>query len=219
MSGALGTIIAAISEDVVAALAAAAYPPLTPDQSGNAGKILVGPAAAYEQTSPPRVIFSPVGSSFVSAEYSSASSTLTTLERRNQAAARTIAGEDISFEVRCWGAANTGDMVDDYDVTRAIYHQIRASLHKLMPGAYRIDESGSYVVESNIVRHGVAYVFGVTFLTPVLDGLMPYAFANESAAAQSAVVENLYAPSGVAAAGPHELISPDGTGAGEQGCE
>lgn len=216
MSGALGTLIAAVSDDVVQALASAGYPALTPNQSGGAGRILVGPAAAFEQTSPPRIIFEPKGSKFVAAEYASASANLDTLERQNQIAARTIAGEDIAFDVHCWGAAGTGNMVDDYDVTRALYHQVRASLQSLMPGAFEIEESGKFVVTSNVVRHGVAFVFGVTFLTPVLDALMPYAFANESAATQAAVVEGLYAPSDVVGVGSELVVAPDGSS--ESGC-
>jgi hypothetical protein len=218
VSGALATMISLVSADVVTALAAAGYPPLTPDQSGNAGGILIGPAAAFEQTSPPRIIFEPKGSKFVAAEYYSASATLTTDERRAQSVARTIAGEDISFDVRCWGAANTGVMVDDYDVTRALYHQVRASLQSLMPGAFEIEESGKFVVESNVVRNGVAFVFGVTFLTPVLDALMPYAFANQTQAARTVVVETLHAPAGVLPSGTDHLVLPDGSGSTENGC-
>jgi len=217
--GALGTIIAAISEDVVAALAAANYPPLTPDASGNAGKILVGSAAIYEMTAPPRIIFEPMGSKFGTAEYASASASLSTTERRNQNALRTIAAEDIEFTVRCWGAAGTGDPVDDYDVTRALYHQVRASLQSLMPGAFSIESSGKFTVSSNVNRSGREYVFGVTFLTPVMGDLVPYAIANRTAAARATIVEGLYAPSDVAAVGTDRLILPDGSGSSEPGCD
>ena len=218
MSGAIGTIIAALSEDVVAKLAAAGYPPLTPDASGVAGKILVGSAALYETTAPPRIIFDPKGSKFGTVDYSSASATRGTLERRNQNALRTIAAEDIEFDVRCWGAADTGDPADDYDVTRALYHQVRASLQSLMPGAFMLESSGKFTVSSNVNRDGREYVFGVTFLTPVMGNLVPYAIANRTAAQRSVIVEDLYAPSGVAAIGTDRMILPDGSGSSEPGC-
>ncbi len=217
--GAIATIVAAISEDVVAALAAAGYPPLTPDASGVAGKILVGSAANYETTAPPRIIFEPKGSKFSAAQYSSASSSLDTLERRNQNALRTIAAEDLNFIVRCWGSAGTTDPVDDYDVTRALYHQVRASMQKLMPGSFAIDESGTFTDSSHVNRDGREYVFGVTFFTPVLSDLAPFALANRTAAEIATVVENLYAPSGVAAVGTDRLVDPNGIGSTEPGCE
>lgn len=216
--GALGEIIRDISDDVVAKLAAAGYPPLCPLQDGSVGRILVGTAANYEQVSPPRIIFEPMGSKFGVAEYASASATLDTLERRNQAALRTIAAEDIEFNVRCWGAAGTGDPVDDYDVTRALYHQVRASLQSRLPGAFSIESSGKFTVSSNINRDGREYVFGVTFLTPVMGDLVPYAIANRTPAERAAVVEGLYAPAGVTANGTDRLVLPNGSGSSEPGC-
>lgn len=214
--GALATIIGALSDDVVAALASAGYPPLTPDQSGNAGAILVGTAANFEQTHAPRIIFEPTGSKFKSAEWSSASAELDTLERRNQKALRTIAAEDISFLVRCWGAAGTGVPVDDYDVTRALYHQVRASLQKLYAGSFAIEETGKFTDTSKINASGREFTFGVTFFTPVLDALVPYALANQTDAERAMVVDDLYAPDDVTAVGTESLVLPDGTS--EEGC-
>lgn len=215
--GALKRIIGAISDDVVAALAAGGYPPLTPDASGRPGKILIGTAENYEMSSPPRIIFEPLGSKFVAPEYASNSSDLDTEERRNQNALRTIAGEDIAFLVRCWGAANSDDAADDFDVTRALYHQVRASIHKLLPGAYEIEESGEFTKSSHINRSGREYTFGVTFLTPVLDGLIPYAAANYSPAETATEVESRYAPSNVQLVGTDRLQLPNGQD--EPGCE
>jgi hypothetical protein len=212
--GALATIIGAISDDVVAALDAASYPPLTPDASGNAGRILIGPATLFEQSAPPRIIFEPSKSKFLPAEYYSPSASLSTVERRNQASLRTIAGENISFVVRCWGAVPDAPGVnsaDDYDVTRALYHQVRASLHNVMPGAYEIEESGEFDT-TNVVNHlGREFVFGVTFFTPVLSALAPFALSNYSTAQVAAVVDNLYAPDDVQAMGGVTLTAPDGT--------
>jgi hypothetical protein len=217
--GAIATIINAISDDVVEALAAANYPPLVPDASGNPGKILVGNAAIFEQASPPRIIFEPLGSKFTVGEYYSASSALGTTERRNQAALRTIASEAMQFTVRCWGASDTGDIADDYDVTRAMYHQVRASIHKLLPGAYQVDDAGKYTQSSVVSRSGREFVFGVTFFTPVLDALLPYATVNQTAAAIAATVDHLRAPGDVAPSGTDHLVMPDGSGSTEAGCD
>lgn len=184
--GSLATIIQTISDDVVAALAAASYPPLTPDASGNAGAILVGTAAAFETSAPPRIIFEPIGSTFATAEYASASATLGTLERAHQNAMRTIAAENVMFNVRCWGAAGTANPVDDYDVTRALYHVVRASIHKLLPGAYAIDAQGKYPPSTNVARDGREFVFGCIFFTPVLLSLLPYDRARQYAPADVA---------------------------------
>jgi hypothetical protein len=215
--GAFATIIESISDDVIAALAAAGYPPLTPDASGNPGAILVGSEALFEMTAPPRIIFEPIASSFKTAEYGSASVTLATTERRNQKALRTVAAEDCQFTVRCWGADVTGVPVDDYDVTRAIYHQVRASLQKLLPGAFAIEETGKWESASNVNRSGRQFVFGVTIFTPILDALVPYALSNRTAAQIADVVDPLYAPAGVAAVGTETMTTPAGGGP-EAGC-
>ncbi len=204
--GTLATIISAISDDVVAALAAASYPPLCPTPSGGAGAILVGTAAAFEQAAPPRIIFEPLGSVFGAAEYASASVTLDTVERLHQNAMRTIATETVGFAVRCWGAASTGIPVDDYDVTRALYHAVRGAIHRLVPGAYVVDAAGKYPSSSNLVRSGREFVFGVQFFTPVLASLLPYDRTRQ------------YAPDDVHAVGSDHLILPSGAGSTEAGC-
>lgn len=216
--GALASIIDDVSADVVAALAAAGYPPLTPDASGNAGAILVGTAANYETTAPPRIIFEPVGSKFSAPDYASASVTLGTTERRNQSVLRSIENEDIAFRVRCWGAAGTGFPVDDYDVTRALYHQVRASLQKRFPGAHSVEASGTFTDTSKVNIDGREFVFDVVFFTPVLDALVPYGLPNRTPAQIATVVEGLHAPANVVAVGTDRLVLPDGSGSSEPGC-
>lgn len=217
--GAFSTILTALSVDVVAALATANYPPLTPDASGNAGKILVGPAKIFENSSPPRIIFEPLGSKFVAAEYYSASATLETTERQRQAAMRTIAGENVMFNCRCWGAAGTSDAVDDYDVTRGLYHQVRASLQKLFPGAHETEETGKYTTGTNVAVDGREFVFGVTFYTPILAALLPFDVVNYSAAQIATVVAGIRAPSNVTYQGTDRLVIQTGEGSAEPGCD
>jgi hypothetical protein len=112
---------------------------------------------------------------------------------------RTVGGEDVSFFVHCWGAAGTTDPVDDYDVTRALVHAVRAAVHRQLPGAYQIEESGKYRPGSNLVRLGRWYTFGLTVFTPVLATLRPYDRARQ------------YAPDDVTAEGEHKMKFPDGT--------
>ena len=216
--GALATVITAISDDIVAALAAGGYPPLAVDASGNAGKILVGTAALYEQAAPPRIIFEPIGSKFLTAEYASNSATLPTTERKNQRTLRTIAAEDVMFRVLCWGASPTGDIADDYDVTRALYHQVRASMHKLIPGCFEIDESGKYTTGANVNRSGREFAFGVTILTPVLGALVPYGIQNQTDAQRAAVVNSLFPDGAVTVNGTERFVDQAGVGSSEPGC-
>lgn len=196
--GYLATIINEISNDVVAALAAASYPPLTD------GAIVVGTAAEFEQGDAPRIIFDPTpGSKLHSPEYYSAEQDFLG-ERRVQNALRTIAGEDVMFAVHCWGAADTGVVVDDYDVTRGLYHAVRAVLQKRLPGEHAIDETGKYRTGTNLRRRGRWYTFGVTIFTPVLSGLLPYDRVKA------------YAPDGVVPVGTDLVVLP--TGETEAGC-
>ncbi len=196
--GYLATIISELSGDVVAMLASGGYPPLVD------GGIVVGTAAEFEQTAPPRIIFDPSpGSKFHAPEYYSADQDFTG-ERAVQNALRTIAGEDVMFAVHCWGAADTGIIVDDYDVTRALYHAVRAVLQARLPGGHEIDSTGKYRTGTNIVRLGRWYTFGVTIFTPVIATLEPY---------DRAVA---YAPDGVVASGTDLVVLP--TGETESGC-
>lgn len=216
--GAMSNVIAAISDDVVSALALGGYPPLTPAPDGTAGRILVGTAALFEASSPPRIIFEPVGSKFGAPSYFSASNSLSTTERRNQATLRTIEDEDVQYLCRCWGASPTGDVADDYDVTRALYHQVRASMQKLLPGCFSIDGTGKYTAGSNVNRDGREFTFGVSIFSSVLDALAPYALANQTPA-QQAVAVALRHPSGpITVVGTERFIDPAGNGASEPGC-
>ncbi len=166
--GPLAQIIGAISALVVANLAAAGYPPLTD------GGIVVGTAAEFENGDAPRIIFDPSpGSKFVAPEYYSGSAVIHTAERARQIATRTISGDNVSFAVHCWGAAPSGVVVDDYDVTRALYHSVRAAIHLLAPGAYQIEDSGKYRVGTHLVRRGRWFTFNLTIYTPILTQLTP----------------------------------------------
>lgn len=195
----LSGILTALNSEVTARLAAASYPALTD------GQILFGTAAQYEQSAAPRIIMVPIGTVFSVRSPNSKSATLDTLERRTQHAQRPIATAGEQFEIRCWGAVDNGTPVDDYDMTRALVHCVRASIHHLAPGAYEIDSSGKFTVGSNIVRSGREFVFGLTIFTPVLTSLLPYDRTRQ------------YAPADVAPIITDQLTIS--TGASEAGCE
>lgn len=202
--GLIAQIIAALSADVMLGLVAAGYPALTD------GEIVVGPAAEYEQGTPPRIIFDPTGSKFVAAEYYSGGSTVIhTEERELQTAKRTIAGDNLQFQVHCWGAADSGVVVDDYDVTRALYHQLRATLQAKIPGAFAIEDGGKFRKGTNLVRLGRWFEMGLVLYTPVLESLVPFdrSVSFASAAVQADGTDELVIPT----TGPRE-------GPGEAGC-
>lgn len=208
--GAIKTIIQDISDDVVAALAAASYPPLTPYADGTEGNIRVGTEANNENTSPPRIIFEPMGSTFTPPEYFSASTSLATTERRNQKAFRPIFSDALKFKVRCWGASPIADQADDYDVTRALYHQVLASCQKVLKRSFSVS-SGEFTDNGNVNRKGREFVFELVIYTPILDALAPYALENNTPAELSVEREKLYAPSNVVADGELTMIRPDGS--------
>ncbi len=201
--GLLADIISAISVAVVANLAAGGYPALAD------GAIVVGTAAEFEQSAPPRIIFDPTpGSEYVSPEYYSGGSTVIhTTERELEGAQRTVSGDNVSFLVHCWGYAGVSAApVDHYDVTRALAHAVRAALQKIVPGAYKIEDKGRYRDTTKIVLMGRWFTFGVTIYTPVLESLVPYdrsqAYASDTVAPSG--TDEMLVPFNSPTTGPHE---------------
>jgi hypothetical protein len=184
-------MVAAISAIVVVNLATAGYPSLTD------GQIVVGTAAEFEQGDAPRIIFDPTpGSKFQAPEWYSASAMIHTAERERQIATRTIAGDNVSFAVHCWGASPTGVVVDDYDVTRALYHAVRAAVHAVAPGAYQIEDGGKYRTGTNLVRRGRWFTFNLTLFTPILTQLTPVAYDPATYVSPTAYAPNDSIPRG-----------------------
>ena len=173
-------IVNAISTDVVAALAAAGYPALNTLQDGSAGKILLGRQRQFEQGSPNRIIFIPIGSDFTAkspANPSPASTPNTyNAEALRQNQQRSIRSDNVAFEVRVWGVGANPD--DSFDVTQAYYHQVIISVHKLTAGAYELAAgkwTDSSLQSSQMIVDGREFVFGIKFSTPVLGELLTYA--------------------------------------------
>src|ERR1700749_1026164 len=104
-------LVSQISTDVVTDLAAAGYPALID------GKILLGKQFQFEQSAPPRIIFTPVNSDFPTKDVYNASPTGQsgyTAEQLAQNRNRSILSDMINFEVRCWGVSPDQDPDNDY---------------------------------------------------------------------------------------------------------
>lgn len=194
--GSLADFMTALSADVVTALAAGSYPPLVD------GGILFGPARVYEGSRPPRIIVTPVSSTFSAPDLYSASATVGTTERRKQAVMKVQHSERVTLEVRCWGGDSAGSLVADYDLTRSLYHCVLASLQRLAPN-HGLDKQGAYTTAGPLSSLGREFVFSTWLDMPVLDTLVPYDNVT------------LYAPAGVTPVATDTFIAATGeTGSG-----
>lgn len=168
-------LVAAISDAVVTRLAAAGYPPLV------AGKILLGRQHLAENAFPPRIVVVPRRSRFLSKDVTDASILLTstpyTPNRLVQIQNRSVYTEAFGLEVHCWGTCvDRSDpskiQETDLNFTRALYHALIAACDDLARGAFT-PEDGEYT-EAALVQLGSEFVFGLTFMTPVLTELLPF---------------------------------------------
>lgn len=196
---AISGIVSALSTSVVAALAAAGYPPLTD------GKILIGRQHIFEQSAPPRIVFVPVTSAWgPRAMYSRANiNGANRAEVLAQTQQRSVLTETVHFEVHVWGQASPPDPEGgDFDATQALYQAVVQATHLDAVGSYRVT-AGTWGDQqpnaSQLLKAGHEFVFGLEFDTPVLDALLPLA------------------PSGTKAVSTTNLQPSDG-GAPEVGC-
>jgi len=165
-------LVAAISDDVVASLAAAGYPALTD------GAILLGGQHLFEQSAPPRIVFVPTRSTFGPRDPSNPAqvSGANLSEQQAQQLQRPIGTELVTFGVHVWGQGATIDF--DYDITQALYQQVMISLHNLAEGCYKIgpgEWTSGKPSSTQVGRAGQEFVFGLEIATPVLDALLAYA--------------------------------------------
>jgi hypothetical protein len=173
---ALVNLVAAISNDLVAALALAGLPPLAD------GKIVLGRQRIMEQSAPPRVIFVPLKSKFGPRSFSTAApiNGNPTAELVTQWQERSIATDAVTFEAHCWGVSNVAlaetDPDADFDATQVLYQALILSVHKLAVGRYKLLD-GEWLDQApsatQHVKYGHWYKFGIQLETPVLDVLLP----------------------------------------------
>lgn len=194
----------AISSDVVASLAAANYPPLTDS------KILLGRQYQYEQSAPPRIIFTPVKSDFPAKDVYNRSSVGGggySAEQLAQNRNPSILTDMLTFEVRCWGADPSGDPDIDFDYTQALYQQVIRTCDKLARGTYTIT-GGSWTdakfSSAQLIRDGREFVFNLTFGTPIQLFLEPLPLAPDNVA--PGVTDALKLPDGSEEPGCEEGI-------------
>lgn len=168
-------LITLISNDVVARLAAASYPPL------KRGAILLGEQHIGENDSPPKIVFVPDRADYSSKDISGRLPLLTSTpydpERLAQLANRPVLTEEFTFEVHCW--ATTTDRSDrhgipnaDYTYARALAHAVIASVDDLCRGAFAV--SRGRWTRGGVATFGREYIFDLTLNTPVLKDLLPF---------------------------------------------
>lgn len=192
-----------INDAVTGKLAAAAYPPLTD------GKILYGRSEQFSQSAPSRIIFTRTSSTFIygTRNAPSRSTQAYGTERKEQLGSKSVAQKSIRFEVRCWGADPSRDLIANDDITEALVDAVVASIHQLACGAYEIGDgsfTNSTFSSSQIMLEGTEFVFPVTLYRPVLETLIPYD------------PETRYAPADTSMAAQDFLTTPFGT---DTGCE
>ena len=195
-------LVSSLSTWVVSKLSDGGYPGLT------GGAILLGRQHVYEQTPPPRIIFTPTGSVFSGADVSSRQVKVSgayTTEGKFQLGSRSILTEQIEFEVRCWGVANVNDFTtqrdQDYNATRVLYHAVIQGISDALGPATkgRVEfTSGKWSDVSQQDVYGREFVFGVRIATPILEKLLPFDPATA------------FAPSDVGFNGGVTLILPSG---------
>ena len=160
-------LISAISDDVVAALAAASLPALTE------GHILLGPEYVAESSAPPRIVFVPKGSTW-GPKTMAARPTVAAAELTLEIAARSLLTEEAGFDVAVWGQAAIPDPANDYDATQVLYQQVIRSIHTIAHGCYKLSP-GRWDAGSKLVVDGRLFVFGVSFSTPLVDRILEQA--------------------------------------------
>ena len=169
------SLLGAISAAVVQRLADGGYPPLT------AGGVLLGEQHLRENDTPPKIVMIPHSSRFSSKDATGAlplfTSTPYTPERLAQISNRPVLTDEFTFKVHCWGMiADRSDPVhipdNDYDYVRALYHALIASCDDLARGAW-LTEPGMWTPQG-VISLGREFVFGLTFMTPVLSELLPF---------------------------------------------
>ncbi len=141
------------------------------------GRILLGRQHIAENSSPPRVVFVPLSSTFGPRSVSSRSNVAGNMsaEQLYASQARSLATEKVTFEVHVWGLATSGDDDANFDATQVLYQQVIRTANLIATGRVGLG-SGRWVEAesgaSQVVRLGRGYVFELELETPVLDKLL-----------------------------------------------
>lgn len=168
-------LITFISNEVVARLAAAGFPPL------QRGAILLGEQHLGENDAPPKIVFVPHTCEYSSKDPSGAlpllSNTPYDPERLAEISNRPILTEEFTFEVHCWATTTDRSVRQtipdvDYTYARALAHAVIAAVDALCRGVYRVAR-GAWT-RGGVITYGREFVFDLTLYTPVLTELLPF---------------------------------------------
>lgn len=174
-------VINALSDALVAGLAASNWPPLRDFPNGTTGRILIVDAHRLDQFMPPRVSMMPLRSKFGNRNNTRGpvkvanNSSGYDAESKAAIANKAIHTDEATFEVRCWGIASDDEEDPygrDFDYTWALRDALIAAANETMSGCYLL-EGGDWQVVSHGRRVGREFVFLLTIHFPVLGKVAP----------------------------------------------
>lgn len=147
------------------------------------GMVLLGRKWLFTQSFPPRVVLIPTTSLFEAK--ATANPVITAAERRAMLASRSLRTDMKRFEVHVFGIAQAGaptrDPDDDYTATEVLYEQVIRSAHLLGAGVHDLD-TGQWADdadgETQVMKAGHEYVFGLSFQAPITDRTLEQAPAD-----------------------------------------
>jgi hypothetical protein len=174
-------LVQALSADVVARLAAAYLPPLTPEIDGTPGAIQIGPQFVAEQGSPPRVLMIPRGFEFENNKDPGNYLVNGAISGGNTQTPRAIAVQWKRFEVQCWGCnfsnqtTPSPDPALDYDAAQALAEIVWQAAQGTSAGVWRTQSGIVDPGAPTLVRVGRVLSFDLALSTPVADTTLPYA--------------------------------------------
>jgi len=170
-------IVSALSTDVVARLAAAGLPPLTPEIDGTPGAIQLGPQFVCEQSSPPRIVMIPDDFDFETSRDVVSPNGRASGNRTWDP--RAIGVQWKRYQVQCWGC-NYSDQTTpapdpalDYDAAQILCEMVWQSAQAIAAGVWRTTKGT--LDRRGLVRMGRVITFDLSFSTPAPDVRLPYA--------------------------------------------
>ncbi len=179
-------VIAALSADVVAGLAA-----LTPAITLYESAIVLGRHRLRENVAGPRIVAIPIGSAFSESDVASISVISDATERRAEASAVPIQSDVMTFEMHVQGIASPPDPnAGDFDTTQAMVDQVIRSADAIMRGVFKAGAGRwtSGMANAQVVMNaGQEFVFTLSIGRPITQTPLPYAPTNTSVTATTSM--------------------------------
>lgn len=169
-------LVAAISTDVVARLAAASLPALVD------GAILLGPQHDDQHASPPRIIFDPVSNTFDRRSPTQPLGPSDSSSYKAMLANPWLLTDIKRFRVNIWGVryvsgAPSTDPDQDYSYTEAMRDVLFQSLYALMGGNFIVGPGkwiDSLPTAPKLMELGRMFETTIDIATPVLQNTIPF---------------------------------------------